>query len=96
MGEYIVTSQAEADLTEALLYLAEENVDAALHLHRRFQEVVEMLARHPEAGRERPELGDGIRSFPLERYILLYRLWTGDVAVVRIQHASRDPETSFG
>ncbi|MBK9216718.1 MAG: type II toxin-antitoxin system RelE/ParE family toxin [Chloracidobacterium sp.] len=90
MARYIVSSEAEQDITEIVLFIAEENVDAAIGLKDRFHKVFDVLVDNPRAGRERDELAEGLRSFPVGSYIVFYRLWAGDIAIARIIHAARD------
>ena len=50
-----------------------------------------MLASMPEAGRLRPELEPGLRSFPVGDYIIYYRkAKRGGIQVSRIVHAKRN------
>ncbi|MET0221598.1 MAG: type II toxin-antitoxin system RelE/ParE family toxin [Tardiphaga sp.] len=60
------SSRAEADLDQIWLFIATDNISAADRLLDRIGQTFLMLADNPQAGRERPELGRGIRSFPLE------------------------------
>ena len=52
--------------------------------------VSRVLGTFPEAGRLRPELGHGIRTYPYDSYIVVYRVARGQVRVVRILHGHRD------
>jgi toxin ParE1/3/4 len=56
-------SQADADLDSIWNYIAEDNIKAADKLVTRIGAVFEMLVQNPLAGRERPELAQGLRSF---------------------------------
>lgn len=58
------TSLAEADLLELWLTIAEENLLAADGSLDTIQATVAILAKQPEMGRARPELSNGLRSFP--------------------------------
>ena len=49
-----------------------------------------LIAEMPGMGRRRPELGAGIRSYPVGSYVLLYRPIEDGISVVRILHTSRD------
>lgn len=49
-----------------------------------------MLADNPQAGRERPELGRGIRSFPVGNYIVFYEATACGPKIVRVLHGARD------
>jgi toxin ParE1/3/4 len=54
-----------------------------------------MLAKYPEAGRERPEIAAGLRSFPIGKYVLFYRPIHDGVEIVRVLHGSRDIDSIF-
>lgn len=58
------TRSAETDLLELWLNIAEENLVAADESLDVIQAAVSILSRQPELGRSRPELADGLRSFP--------------------------------
>lgn len=90
MARFIVTSEAEEDINEILIYIASDNFDAAIALYERFVEIFKILAENHLAGRERSELKDGWRSFPIDNYLIFYRSWAGSVAITRILHSSRD------
>ena len=95
MGSYIVTEQAEFDLVEIANYIAVDNLHAAIFLTRRFYELFQMLADNPRAGRERPELSVGLRGIPEGRYRFFYRIWAGNIAIVRVIHGARDLDEIF-
>ena len=95
MPKYLITNQADKDIDEIVDYIASRNMAAAISLDRSFYDVFEILADNPEAGRERPELREDLRSFPCGSYIVFYRLWAGNVLIVRIVHGARDLEEIF-
>jgi toxin ParE1/3/4 len=41
-------------------------------------------------GRARPELGDGLRSFPFEHYVIFFRYQPECFEVVNVLHGGRD------
>lgn len=96
MANYIITRQAQHDLHEILIYIAADNLEAAISFNDRLTEVFEMLGENSKAGRERPELKEDIRSFPESNFLVFYRLWAGKVAIVRVIHGSRDLDEIFG
>lgn len=96
MGKFIVTSEAEGDLLAIALYIARDNIDAAISHNRRFYEIFQMLADNPAAGRERAEIEAGSRSFPEGSYQIFYRIWAGKVAISRVINAARDLDEIFG
>ena len=48
-----------------------------------------MLADQPNSGKARPDLGDGLRSFPVGRYLVFYRPSPVDIDVIRILSSFR-------
>jgi toxin ParE1/3/4 len=95
MPEYFLSSKAEADITELLFYILEDNPDAAFALELRLFNVFDLLAENPYAGRERPELTEGTRSSGAGNYVIIYRLWAGEVAIIRVIHGARDLSEMF-
>ena len=72
MSRIRFTNSAEADLLELWINIAEENLVAADESLDLIQTTVALLGTQPEMGRARPELADGLRSFPtrtLSRHI---------------------------
>ncbi len=81
---------AKADATEIWKWIAADNADAAMAVLDRFEDVAEMLADYPEAGTDRSDLLEGLRSFPVSGYVLFYRRARGRTEIVRIIHVRRD------
>ena len=50
------------------------------------------LTEQPLMGTERPELLAGMRSLPIERHILFYRVNATRVEIVRVLHGRQDPQ----
>ena len=90
MKSFRLSKAAEADLTDVWTYKAESGEAQADDLVERIVEQLMMLASFPEAGRKRPELQEGIRSFAVERHVIFYRVNEKDVEVVRILYGTRD------
>lgn len=90
MSGYELTQRAHCDLEEIDDSLARRDPKAARDFLIRVIEVFELLAQHPEAGRRRPELKIGVRSFPLRSHIVYYRIAGQCVQILRIGHAARD------
>lgn len=81
---------AEADLLEIWRYVAADDDVAADRLLDRFDAALAMLAATPHAGRARPELADGVRSFAVGRYVLFYTPVPDGIALHRVLHSARD------
>ena len=60
------------------------------------ERAVRFSRRGPRVGRERPDLGEGLRSFPVGNDVIFYRLLDGVVEIVNVIHGSRDIESLFG
>lgn len=86
---------ARNDLAEIWDYIADDNenrADAFVDLiDQKFQE----LASHPNMGRSRDELAQGLRSFPVGRYVIFYRPMPEGVEIIRVLHGSRDLNAIF-
>jgi toxin ParE1/3/4 len=79
------------------LYIANDSpVNADRFLDRLVTSITTTLSAAPLAGRIRDEFGLGLRSFPVESYIALYRMNKGAVEIIRIIHGARDLEAIFG
>lgn len=88
MPNYSLTSRAELDLEEIVIYVVQDNVDAALSLESRLTKIFELLADNPLMGRERWDFGTGLRSFSEGSY-LFYRVRAGEVLIARTSRCAR-------
>jgi toxin ParE1/3/4 len=84
--------QADADLDDIWYYTAKESgsIEIADRLIDSLTERFWLLARHPHVGRLRDDLRPGMRSFPVGRYIILYRVEDEDVLILNVVAADRD------
>lgn len=83
------TSQAEEDLAEIWLYVAEKNSSAADDLVDRIERACRRLTRHPKLGPARPDLAPDLRYTVESRYLILYRELSNAVEIVRVLHGAR-------
>lgn len=89
--------RAEEDLVQIWRYIADDNEMAADRLLDRFADVARKLASHPEAGRSRPELAAGMRSFLIGNYVLFYSATPTELVIVRVLSRYLDiDESDFG
>lgn len=78
-------------------YIADDNEMAADRLLDRFADVACKLESHPEAGRSRPELAVGMRSFLIGNYVLFYSATPTELVIVRVLSRYLDiDESDFG
>ena len=89
MSRVDVTPQAQEDLTEIWLFIAEDNPVAADGVVDAIERACLRLARNPELGPPRPDIARGLRYVPVGRLLVLYRIIAGGVEVVRVVHGAR-------
>lgn len=92
---YDLTHVARIDLKRVYAFIAEDNVVAARRMLERFKRRFEMLARQPGIGEPRDELQLGLRSFPLDSYMVYYTVADDFVTIVRVLHGSREISSLF-
>jgi toxin ParE1/3/4 len=95
MSKLIISPEADQDLLEIWLYIAEDSPDDADRFLDRLEENAQKLAEFTEIGRDRPELAPNLKSFSVDRYILYYRPDVDGIELVRILHAARDINQIF-
>jgi toxin ParE1/3/4 len=93
-----VAPEAEIDLDGIWYYIARES-DSIQIADRLIDSIIEkfsLLARYPHIGRPRDaDLRPGLRSFPVGKYVIIYRVEDKDVLILRVIHGSRDIEALF-
>lgn len=94
MREIVRLPRAEEDLVQIWRYIAEDNEMAADRLLDRFAQVAQKLASHPEVGRLRSELADGMRSFLVGNYVLFYSATPTELVIVRVLSRYLDTDES--
>jgi|HubBroStandDraft_5_1064220.scaffolds.fasta_scaffold208023_2 toxin ParE1/3/4 len=95
MPSIVIRPKAAADLAEIWAYIAEDSPRQADAFVARINEEFRLLARQPRMGRERPELLDGLRSFPVGKYVIFYVPRSRGIEVVRVLHGARDLKLFF-
>ncbi|PZU98016.1 MAG: type II toxin-antitoxin system RelE/ParE family toxin [Pseudanabaena sp.] len=95
MNRFKISRQADRDLEDMWVYLAQNDSLAADLLLAKVLDKFPMLAKFPEMGRSRKELSEELRSFPVNPYIIFYKRIENYIEIVRILHQSRDFENQF-
>jgi toxin ParE1/3/4 len=96
MKQIRISPAARRDLDEIWFYIAQDNIEAADKLVRAVVSRFSKLAVTPDLGRRREELSIRLHSFPVGRYVILYRPMKGGVEVVRVLDGARDVPPLFG
>lgn len=88
----VISNVAVADLQEIWEYIARDSITNADKMVDSLYSKCELLGVQPEIGRKREELGSGLRSFPVGRYVIFYRIKDDTLEIVRILSGYRDIE----
>jgi len=95
MSTLIFSPQAEQDLIDIWDFIAQDNIDAADRIYDDIEQKCEALAQAPGMGRTRDELAPSLRSFPVGKYVIFYRLIEDGIEIARILHGARDLKSIF-
>ena len=90
--------EAEIDLDDIWYYVVSESssIEIADRLIERITERFFLLATHPYLGRSRDDdLRPGLRSFPVGKYVIIYRIEDSEVLILRVIRGSRNIEVLF-
>ncbi|SUS08822.1 conserved hypothetical protein [uncultured Defluviicoccus sp.] len=92
MGRVRYSEDAGNDLIAIASAVAAASPARALKLIDDIHAGCRALAAFPHLGRRRDELDHGLRSLPIERYVVLYYPFADGVDIARILHTARDIE----
>ena len=86
-----LSRSAEAELEAIDAFSFEQFGDEVASIYmRRFDELFELLRRHPLAGQQASDLGKGMRSVMHRSHRILYQAGKDEVLIVRILHHAMD------
>lgn len=95
MPTLVISPEAEQDLIDIWLHIAEDQPINADRFLERLQEKAQKLAEFKDLGVDRLELAPDIKSFPVDRYVLYYRPNDHGIELARVLHGSRDINPLF-
>ena len=85
---------AEADLVEVWLQAADDSGnDRADEYILRLQAICELIASQPNMGVDRPDIAKGVRSFPVDRYVIFYEQHGSTLSILQVWHTAQDPKS---
>ena len=91
MSGYILSPDADQDLTDIWDYIAADSIDAADRWIEKLFDAFESLAQHPQLGHKREDLTSyPILFWPVSAYLILYRVQSESVEIVAVTQGSRD------
>ncbi len=89
--EIIVAPDAERDLEDILEFIAADNPSAAGSLAESFDKAIALLAEFPYMGSGMHiPLRKGFRKVTVLPHLVIYRVTSNAVQIVRVVHSSRD------
>ena len=95
MPDVLRRPEAEADLDDLWLFVAQDDPLNADRFIDRIAQVCSLLGENPLMGRSRPELVPDLRSFPVGNYLIFYQPLVDGIEIVRIISAARDVDALF-
>ena len=95
MAVIVLQPRAKADLSDIWQFIAEDSDDQADAFIDLIDQKFQLLAQQSGLGRRREELAEGLRIFPVGRYVIFYLVIPGGVQIVRVLHGARDIEAAF-
>lgn len=95
MPRFRLATAAQRDVRAIGCYIAERNRSAALRQYDALRRTFRMLSRQPLLGAALPELGEGVRCFPVGNYVVYYQPASGGVRILRVIHGARDQQQAF-
>lgn len=87
---YRISSLAEKDLRDIAVYIARGNPTAARNWTAGIKEKCKLLGQMQDLGVRRDEIRDGLKTFPVGRYLILYKDAATGVEIIRVLHGARD------
>jgi toxin ParE1/3/4 len=86
---YRLSSLAEKDLRDVAVYIARDNRTAARNWAESIREKCRILGDMRDLGVRRDDLREGLQTFPVGNYLILYKQVEIGIEVVRVLHGAR-------
>lgn len=81
------------DLEEIVLYISKDSKQSAIEMHDKIIQIANKLESFPKLGIQVPDKkmsARGFRMIAVEKYLLFYKVYPGEVCVLRVLHGARD------
>ena len=86
-----ITDQAEADIEEIYLYIADESYQSyAESFASKVFKTFDLLCHNPQMGTERTRSGEGVRFYPMDKANIFYRVVNKRLQILRVHHSAVD------
>jgi plasmid stabilization system protein ParE len=95
MARVCWTDRAEASVLEIGRFIIEQtrSRQRGLDVISRIEEKCRRYSEFPEGGTLRPDLGAGLRCFPVDSLIVIYRPIEDGTAIILVAHGHQDVRT---
>ncbi|MFY7815486.1 MAG: type II toxin-antitoxin system RelE/ParE family toxin [Chryseobacterium taeanense] len=88
---YVLSEAADQDLENIFDFtLNQFGFDQAEKYLLEIEDLFKILVLHPESGKARNEIKEGLYSFPKDNHIIFYRILDKYIRIVRVLYGSRD------
>jgi toxin ParE1/3/4 len=96
MPQFRLTEPAIQDIEQIADYIARESgLDQADRFLTKLDAKFAKIAQFPNLGRQRSEIFPGLRSLPIDQYLILYIPANQDVDILRVVSGYRDLAALF-
>ena len=97
MTRVIYTAEAEKNLDEIFDYTAHQNQSPAVaaKMLREIDRKCRLYSRFPLASQSREDLAPGVRCFPVDNFVVIYRPIEGGIHVLLVLHGYQDIPAVF-
>jgi toxin ParE1/3/4 len=94
---FFLTPEARTDLSDISLYTEQQWGKAQQRSYNsQLKTALAQLARFPNLGLLRPDLGSGVRAYRVGQHVNIYQPSATDVLILRLIHVRRDLDTELG
>jgi toxin ParE1/3/4 len=90
-----LSTEAKFDLAHIIAFLEPESPAAARKLSDQLEAAILRLSDFPRMGRKRDDLTSGARSVIVSNYLIVYRVETDAIFVLRVLDGRMDLATEF-
>lgn len=84
------TRRVRPDLLHIWRWIARDNPSAASRTLHQINDAFRLISDFPEAAARRDDIGENVRTFPVGRYLVVYRIDEHGPLILRIIHGAMD------
>ena len=95
MARYVISPLAEQDMGAIGDYIAQDNPHRAITFIAELRSQCAKIVSSPKACRNRPELGENIRSYAFGNYVIFFQNNLSELCIVRVLHGAMDINARF-